>query len=744
MKKSLRGCLRIILWLLAGLVFLFAGIAFLLWRQTVATPVKLDSYGGMVQAMKINQIATSPDLPGVMLAGSGNAGDSVIYSLDGGQHWNSIPSVPWTTHYMPSFVTVTHGNKPGEVRLNVTGSAPGFENPAQIFSLIPGQSVWSKTGFPACPPDSLNDYFSALSISPADPQRMYVLRLCDNVDYSMQPKSGPYHGLIEIYASADGGLTFQRVYNQELDQTNRPVNIPFTYEPLPADFPVLVLPSPVNPEQVYLNPQMVSNDAGRSWSATNFPVDTLVLDGVDPERLYGIRVKGGRAAIGMTRLSPAAGWKEWPVQPCQQILQLVAHPTRVGTLFIRCGSDEYVSLHNSPYQEELLLSEDSGASWKHLSEWSGNWIGPDYGFPGRMLWARNDGLWATTDLGQHWTHLTIGYQTHPEQGDLENFTPPGGLSEGLSGAKLAAVSPNDIWVGDYFGQLMHWDGQSWSRVPFPESSKVIDFSEHGNIYGLTFVNSAQGWMAFGDTFNSPDNHLGIVYHWDGKSWQQSSPAYGNILNSIAAIGDQAWAVGENGLIVHWDGKSWTEMHSPVRQANPRYDSHVVDLFAISMISVDEGWAVGGPHVAAGHTYILHYKNGVWQIAYDSDHNGRLKSLSMASADLGWAGGGCDEYNNTVFLRWDGKDWQTEQSMGTGNKQICFLSAFSAQNAWAESLSGNTRNLLHWNGNSWKILYRDEPFSHMTTLAVLPDGNAWFGTRAGTYFYYFLVHSKFTP
>ncbi len=83
----------------------------------------------------------------------------------------------------------------------------------------------------------------------------------------------------------------------------------------------------------------------------------------------------------------------------------MAHPTKSRILFLLCSSG-------------LYRSSDAGDHLSLLSSTQEGFLAPDYGVPGRILWARSDGLWASTDDGDHWQLL------HPPSVELvQTFVP---------------------------------------------------------------------------------------------------------------------------------------------------------------------------------------------------------------------------------------------------------------------------------------------------------------------------------
>jgi hypothetical protein len=147
-----------------------------------------------------------------------------------------------------------------------------------------------------------------------------------------------------------------------------------------------------------------------------------------------------------------------------------------------------------------------------------------------------------------------------------------------------------------------------------------------------------------------------VYHYDGVSWREVSLPVSTQFNAISAIsptdiwiaGDGTWSGAPDGsaTILHYDGTTWT------RQATPRLSDYF-SIASLSMVSPDEGWAVGSAMVDNSKGYypptgaILHYINGTWRLAKTLP-NTEPRTVSMGAATDGWAGG------NLVSLSQTGK------------------------------------------------------------------------------------------
>ena len=110
--------------------------------------------------------------------------------------------------------------------------------------------------------------------------------------------------------------------------------------------------------------------------------------------------------------------------------------------------------------------------------------------------------------------------------------------------------------------------------------------------------------AKGENFNgisgSSDNNIiavgsgagkkggGIVYYWNGSSWQMENPSPSNEgLNDVEVLsGNLAYAVGKNGKVIEYDGSSWNDLGAG------KGDPPGEELKGVWSISSDEVWVVG--------------------------------------------------------------------------------------------------------------------------------------------------------
>jgi hypothetical protein len=346
----------------------------------------------------VKSIATSSGLSNTILL-SLEYIDSPIYTTDGGTSWHAVPTTPWVDHGTPDspLVGLTVRDDPASpMRILAAASSlyGGYEN--GLWRSGDEGETWARQKFPYGSCEIFEQTFRALVVSPVDPKRILLLNHCyrNTIEYRDSWR--------RLFISRDAALTWQERPEQQgsfeagTDQ---------------------VVPSPVLAERIYTYGEyphytdgwLMSDNWGENWQSIDLPVEQLVLDSQDAERMYGISIyepsePGSR--LGIRTENGGENWEEWDQQPCpfgaspttdRGNLQLMAHPTQSKVLFVRCD-------------QGLYRSDNGGDSWTQLESFPGQLLAPDYGHAGRILWGTNEGLWASTDNGDNWQNIMPNYE----------------------------------------------------------------------------------------------------------------------------------------------------------------------------------------------------------------------------------------------------------------------------------------------------------------------------------------------
>jgi hypothetical protein len=174
----------------------------------------------------------------------------------------------------------------------------------------------------------------------------------------------------------------------------------------------------------------------------------------------------------------------------------------------------------------------------------------------------------------------------------------GNSTAGIDGSIIAlqAIAANDIWAvggiqqnkqnnGVERGLLQHWDGTRWKVFPSSFNS--------GAFIRLSAISSRDIWAAG----NNSMGHEQLI-HWDGRQWSlapgpQLLATSQVLVSGVASIAPtDVWIVGwliqsssQSQLVFHWDGKVWQQMQTPalLLGAMPR---------EITVSARDQVWIVG--------------------------------------------------------------------------------------------------------------------------------------------------------
>ena len=228
------------------------------------------------------------------------------------------------------------------------------------------------------------------------------------------------------------------------------------------------------------------------------------------------------------------------------------------------------------------------------------------------------------------------------------------------------IATDDCWaVGQKNGNsnnINHWDGSSWSNVSAPGVPDV-------DLNSVFCIAGNDCWAV-----GQKDGNSNNINHWDGSSWSNvSAPGVPDVdLNSVhCAAGDDCRAVGDkNGNsenINHWNGSSWSNVTSPA----------VPDkgLNGVYCVAANDCWTVG---VKSGGETIDHWNGSAWSRAgpYASVADQDLYAVSMVSATEGYAVG-----SNGTIAAWDGSNWNGQTSpVGTGLRSVSVIGGSSGSSA----------------------------------------------------------------
>jgi hypothetical protein len=250
--------------------------------------------------------------------------------------------------------------------------------------------------------------------------------------------------------------------------------------------------------------------------------------------------------------------------------------------------------------------------------------------------------------------------------------------------------------------------------------------------------SANNVWAVGSYYDSGNNQLSLILHWNGHLFSQVTgadvPNAGDELLGLAPVpGGGLWAVGDSrsqagysALIEKYDGAAW----SVVPAAQVSSQSHLNGVTALGPNNV---WAVGYYGDLIQRTLVEHWTGSSWNVvssANQQDSNNTLNSVAAVPGRqaLQAVGG--------ITLKWVGDHWIYTSSPNTGvelyTDAIDTVPTARGVQTWIASTwnSGPERGQVEvWNGSRWRFLYPAQPGNESdspATISVASPSDVWIG------------------
>ncbi len=163
-------------------------------------------------------------------------------------------------------------------------------------------------------------------------------------------------------------------------------------------------------------------------------------------------------------------------------------------------------------------------------------------------------LVAGTSASDVWTYGDLEWFRHWNGAEWRNLVQPGWATRPFDIVAIWSAAPHDIWaVGMKNDQplIIHGDGETWEGGAF-EYFRSATKGALSSVWGsgpqdVWAVGSIKTTSALGATAT-----LGLILHWDGKSWSEvaipATPALGVISGSSPV---NVWTVGNEGAILRY-------------------------------------------------------------------------------------------------------------------------------------------------------------------------------------------------
>jgi hypothetical protein len=305
---------------------------------------------------------------------------------------------------------------------------------------------------------------------------------------------------------------------------------------------------------------------------------------------------------------------------------------------------------------------------------------------------------------------------------------------------VGAISATDAWAvgGSESGRTLveHWDGDSWSIVPTPDTSNPVNY-----LTSVAATSSTDVWAVGAVGREGSYLRRSLIEHWDGTTWSivlSPSPHEDQVLTAVDAVSSSdAWAVGfssdddrtNQAFVLHWDGASW----DVVPAVEPGENS---SLWAVAALSGSDVWAVGrvSIHGVPGKTLTEHWDGVRWSVVHSPNpaHGGN-EVLSAAVAfgpDDVWTGD-TGSITHTLVEHWDGISWSIVRSPSPRTyDRLTDLDGRAASDIWAVGNSSNVNSVqalvLHYDGREWTVARAPSPgrYGQLEGVAVAPGGDGW--------------------
>jgi hypothetical protein len=225
-------------------------------------------------------------------------------------------------------------------------------------------------------------------------------------------------------------------------------------------------------------------------------------------------------------------------------------------------------------------------------------------------------------------------------------------------------------------------------TPNAQATSQATLTQRPTWYGLHMLSASDGWAV-----GKQDKGDAAVMHYQDGQWQQV-PIVGKktILRGVWMVSaSDGWAVGERTLdegsvvaaIYHYVGGQWADV--PVTSD--------IRLFAVQMVSAEEGWA-------CGIFGLLHYSGGQWTpVAVTTEVPVQMQGLAMLSPTEGWIIGKADDDGKDIALHYQNGQWTSQRL--TARVAVSGIQMLSASDGWAAGTFG----ILHWDGSTWARVER---------------------------------------
>jgi len=279
------------------------------------------------------------------------------------------------------------------------------------------------------------------------------------------------------------------------------------------------------------------------------------------------------------------------------------------------------------------------------------------------------------------------------------------------------VSTTDAWAVGASDTIIRWNGASWT-------GPMIAPTLHVNYRSIRMISASDGWIA---GIIDPTSKEGTLLRWNGAAWAIVRSWVTVDLNGLFMLpgaGGTGLVVGDAETIARWNSSIWFAQTSPT----------FTNLNAVSMISTNDGWAVGN------NGTIFRYDGASWSHYETLPSQVNLYGLHMRTSTDGWAVGAALPMTNPsggfppTILRWDGAAWTSVTPSGVALGQTLYaVDMLSATESWAVGNgTGTAATMLKWDGSIWTSVPSGTPVNaYLYGIDMLSSTDGWAVGCSGT-------------
>jgi len=423
-----------------------------------------------------------------------------------------------------------------------------------------------------------------------------------------------------------------------------------------------------------------TTDGGTNWIKVGSGVPAQVLDLQFLDENNGVLISNSGSPSGGHILRTTDGGITWvpttcsrpgSVFSCEKHFQALHFPPPSPPA--RGGSERFGVAVGGWVNPQFYLTNDGGASWVQQE------TDITFAKPESVYFLDENNGWAvgscdylrTNDGGHTWTKLDDLCA-----GDIQFVTASTGFAAGK---------------GNFGIRLSTDGGDTWSRP---------DCFDDARLYGVSFVNSSEGWAVGGKPYPwYPATEGRILHTADGGQTWEVQQEYNSCLMAVHFVSRlHGWAVGESGRILTTinGGGTWT-----AQTAGTNYT-----LYGVDFVDDSYGW-IAGAESASG------YGDGrVWRTTDGGTHwtqSGYFEawsgdygqySIDFVDRNIGYVAG-AEAGKGSVHKSNDGGQTWVEKPLGGDYPVLRGLNFISANEGWVVGDDGFIAHTTN-GGDTWDL------------------------------------------